>query len=225
MEYRVRGVLNQVLEMDLDPGESVWVQKQGLVSYSPGIRWTPRVPGRVGGMVMRFLSGESFFLLDLLAETGGRVNVASLEPSVIYAWDLAEGPVTTLRGNFLAAQGDVRIEVGVARKPLAAFLGGAGFLLQTVYGTGTVFVAVKGDVTEYRLEEEAAIRVATGNLAAFSREIDFDVRLTGGCRKIVFGGEGAVMTRLGGPGLALTQSAKRSEKPILKLLQILEAFA
>jgi uncharacterized protein (AIM24 family) len=119
--------------------------------------------------------------------------------------------------------GDVQIEVGIARRPLAAFFGGMGMLLQTVYGTGTVYVAVNGDLTEYALRENVAVRVATGNLAAFSGETDYDVRLVGGCRKMVFGGEGALMTRIAGPGTALTQSLKRGEKPLLKILKLLEA--
>lgn len=222
MKYAVDGVINQVLSLDMEPGESVWVQKQALVSYSPSIRWKPRIPGGIPGMFLRSLSGESVFLLHATAQDPGRMNISSSEPSVVFAWNLANGPVTTLRGNFLAAVGDVAIEVGIARKPLAALFGGAGFLLQTVRGAGTAFISLNGDCTEYDLDEQGAIRVSTGNLAAFSRTTDFDIRLVGGCRKMVFGGEGAIMSRMGGPGLVLVQSMKRTGKPVHKLLKLLE---
>lgn len=225
MNFEIDGVLNQVVRVDLEPGEGVWVQRRSLVSLSPGIRWTVRVPGGVPGMFLRALSGESFFLVRAEAREAGTVDLASTEPSIVYPWDLSKGPVTTLRGNFLGAVGDVDIEVAVARRPLAAFFGGAGLLLQTVRGTGTAFIAVKGDLTAYELESGGAIRVSTGNLAAFGATVDYDVRLVGGCRKMVFGGEGAVMTRIAGPGLALTQSLQRKGQTFLKILKILEMFA
>ncbi len=50
------------------------------------------------------------------------------------------------------------------------------------------------------------------------------MRWVGGIGKIVFGGEGAVMTRLGGPGFALVQSVKRKGKPLAKILKILNLF-
>ncbi|MHC5039938.1 MAG: AIM24 family protein [Planctomycetota bacterium] len=225
MKTSVQGVLNQVLQIEMEAGERVWVQKRSLVSLSPGIRWAPKVPGGVGGMVMRALSGESLFLVQATASEPGTLHVASPEPSMLYAWDLAGGPVTTLRGNFLAAVGEVSIEVGIARRPLAALFGGAGLLLQTVYGQGTVYISVKGDLTENRLEAGHGIRVSTGNLAAFSREIDFDVRMVGGCRKILFGGEGAIISRLGGPGLALTQSLKRKGKTGNRILKIIQSVS
>ena len=225
MRYEIEGMLNQVLNVELMPGERVWAQKRSLVSLSPGVRWTVKVPGGVPGMVMRALSGESFFLVRAEAREAGTVSLASTEPSIIYAWDLSRGPVTTLRGNFLGAVGDVAIEVGVAPRPLAALFGGVGLLLQTIRGTGTAFISVKGDLTEYDLDAGRAIRVSTGNLAAFGSTVDYDVRLVGGCRKMVFGGEGAVMTRIAGPGLALTQSLKRRGQTFLKILKFLEMFA
>ncbi|MHC4778772.1 MAG: AIM24 family protein, partial [Planctomycetota bacterium] len=220
MEYTVEGVLNQVLRIRMEKGEKVWASKKSLVSFAPTVNWRVRVPGGFTGMLMRYFSGESFFLVHAQSADEGYLNLSSPEPSVIHAWDLADGPVTTLRGNFLAAVGDVSIEVGIARRPLAAIFGGAGFLLQTVYGKGTVFVAAKGDLTRYDLVDGQGIRVSTGNLAAFSQEIDYDIRFVGGCRKVLFGGEGALITRMAGPGTALTQSLKRKKKAARKLLKI-----
>jgi uncharacterized protein (AIM24 family) len=214
MEYQIDGMLNQVLRVGLETGEQVWASKKSLVSFSPGVSWSVKVPGGITGMLMRYFSGESFFLIRTTAREAGFLNLASTEPSVIYVWDLENGPVTTLRGNFLAAIGDVSIEVGIARRPLAAFFGGAGLLLQTVYGRRTVFIAAKGDLTECDLEE-----------GAFSQDIDYDIRLVGGCRKMIFGGEGALMTRLAGPGQALVQSLKRKGKTLIKILKLLSNFA
>jgi hypothetical protein len=56
--------------------------------------------------------------------------------------------------------------------------------------------------------------VSTGNLAAFSETVDYRIRGVGGCRKILFSGEGLFMAELVGPGRVLLQSLKRrSAKP------------
>ena len=52
--------------------------------------------------------------------------------------------------------------------------------------------------------------VSTGNLAAFSSGIDYDIRGEGGCRRMIFGGEGLFMTNLRGPGRVLLQTLKRN---------------
>ena len=52
--------------------------------------------------------------------------------------------------------------------------------------------------------------VSTGNLAAFSSAIDYDIRGVGGCRRMIFGGEGLFMTNLRGPGRVLLQTLKRN---------------
>jgi uncharacterized protein (TIGR00266 family) len=224
MKFSIQGVINQALALEMAPGEQVWAQRRSLVSWTSGIGWTVRIPGGIPGMVMRALSGESFFLLRAKAREAGILHLAASTPSVIYAWDLAQGPVTTMRGNFLAAVGDVEIQVGIATRPLSALFGGMGILLQTVYGTGTVFITPSGDLTELRLGEREGLRVATGNLAAYSRTLDYDVRWVGGIGKILLGGEGAIMTRIGGPGFALLQSVKRKGKPFAKILKVLELF-
>jgi uncharacterized protein (AIM24 family) len=51
--------------------------------------------------------------------------------------------------------------------------------------------------------------VSTGNLAAFSDDVDYDSQTVGSLGRAVFGGEGSFMTRLTGPGTLLLQSLKR----------------
>ena len=51
--------------------------------------------------------------------------------------------------------------------------------------------------------------MSTGNLAAFSQEVDYDIESVGGLRRMAFGGEGIFMTKLTGPGRVLLQSLKR----------------
>lgn len=222
MEYDIAGVLNQTLSFRMGPGERLWVQKSALVSYTSGVAWRPRVPGGLFKIISRHFSGESVFLLDVEARSEARLQIAAPRPSLVYDWDLSEGPVTTLRGNFLAALGRISIDVGIASNPLAALFGGAGLLLQTVSGEGRVFIAVQGDLIDYDIPEGRSVLVSTGNLAAFSSGVDYSIRTVGGCLKMVFGGEGLFMTRLAGPGRVLVQNLKRPSETLRKVIRILD---
>jgi uncharacterized protein (AIM24 family) len=126
------------------------------------------------------------------------------------SWNLEEmGEIVALRGAFLGAYGEIDIRVTRAKRVGAMILGGGGLLLQMISGTGTIFLAVKGDLVDTKLEDGETILISTGNLAAFSKSCDYRIRGVGGCRKMIFGGEGLFMTELEGPGRVLIQTLKR----------------
>lgn len=211
MHYTIAGEIAQHVRLDFTSGDAAWVSKGSLMAYSPGIQWTLRVPGGVGGAVRRTLAGEGIALTYL--ETTQPEQYALLvadHPGHIARWDLSDGPVITTRGSFLAAWGEaIDITVIVARRTGAAFFGGAGLFLQRIAGAGTVLIHGSGDFYERTLASGEQMLVSTGNLAAFADAVDYDIQGVGGCRKMLFGGEGLFMTRLSGPGRVLLQTLKR----------------
>ena len=66
-----------------------------------------------------------------------------------------------------------------------------------------------GDFVEHRLRPNEPLLVSTGNLAVFSDSVRYDIRGVGGCRKLLFGGEGLFMTELRGPGWVMLQTMKK----------------
>lgn len=212
MRYSISGEIAQSVRLTFEPGEFAWCSKGGLMAYSPGLQWNLRVPGGLGGAVRRSLSGEGVALTYLQTEQAEQYALlAANAPGHLEVWDLeSDGPVTTTRGSFLCAWGDdLDITVTVARRAGAALFGGAGLFLQTISGKGTVLVHASGDFAEHRLAGGEQLLVSTGNLAAFSADVDYDIQGVGGCRKILFSGEGLFMTRLTGPGRVLLQTLKR----------------
>ena len=210
MEYEIKGVINQTLSVSLDKGEALWASKGTLVSYDETVDWGVKALGGVGKTVSRMLSGESLALAYITAREAGKANLAAHEPGRIVSWNLAEaGEVVALRGAFLAAYGDIDIRVTRAKRVGAMIFGGGGLLLQMISGTGMVFLAVKGDLVDRNLVQEETTLVSTGNLAAFSKTCDYRIRGVGGCKKMLFGGEGFFMTELAGPGRVLIQTLKR----------------
>lgn len=211
MEYKIYGELAQVVELTFAKDESCWSSKGGIVSLSPGISWALRVPGGLGAGVRRSLSGEGIALTHIeSASDGERAMLSSNQPGKIIDWDLADGPVVTTRGSFVAAFGEaIDINVIVARRAGAAFFGGAGLFLQRISGRGTVLIHGAGDFLDRHLTNGETTLVSTGNLAAFADAVDYDIQSVAGCRKILFGGEGLFMTKLTGPGRVLLQTLKR----------------
>jgi uncharacterized protein (TIGR00266 family) len=211
MHHTISGEIAQRARLEFAPGEAVWLSKGGLMAYSEGVQWRPRVPGGLSGAVRRSLAGEGIALTYAEAQGEGQFAlIASNAPGHIAEWDLADGPVVATRGSFLAAWGEeVEISVIIARRAGAAFFGGAGLFLQRIAGQGTVLLHGSGDFERRQLAPGERLMVSTGNLAAFSDSVDYDIQTVGSLGRAVFGGEGIFMTRLTGPGTVLLQSLKR----------------
>jgi uncharacterized protein (TIGR00266 family) len=211
MEYSIAGEIAQYARLDLEPGETLWASNGALMAYSAGVQWKLHIPGGLGGALKRSMAGEGLSLTFVECHQPAQYALlVSKEPGHITTWDLADGPVLTTRGSFLAAWGDIDISVTIARRAGAAVFGGAGLFLQRVAGKGTVLIHGSGDFNERRLAQGEQMTVSTGNLAAFSDQVDYDIQTVGGIRKALFSGEGLFMTRLRGPGRVLLQSLKRN---------------
>lgn len=213
MQYEICGELAQYVRLTFERGEGCWAAKGAIMSYGDGINWRLRVPGGVAGATRRLLSGEGIGLAYVEAERqDATAAFASSRPGTISTWNLADGPVLTTRGSFMAAWGDVDITVTVARKAGAALFGGAGLFLQRLSGRGMVMIHAAGDPDPRRLAAGESLTVSTGHLAAFGDTVDYDIEYVGGLRKALFSGEGVFMTRLRGPGPVLLQTLKRKRE-------------
>ncbi len=212
MNYEISGSIAQNARLELNKGEQIWAGRGSLMAYSDQVRWNLRVPSGLSGAVKRSFAGEGISLVQLTAVADNQYALlAANAPGHIGLWDLTDGPVITTRGAFLAAWGeDIDIDVTVAKRAGAALFGGSGLFLQKISGRGQVLIHGSGDFYERNLAEGEKMLVSTGNLAAFSAHIDYDIQGVGGCRKMFFGGEGLFMTRLQGPGRVLLQTLKRT---------------
>ena len=212
MNYTIQGSIAQNVRLNLNQGDTLWAGKGSLMAYSPGVQWNLRIPGGLEGAIKRSFAGAGVALIHVQVQRDGEyVLLAANAPGHVQTWDLADGPVVTTRGAFMAAWGEqIDIDVTIARRAGAAFFGGAGLFLQKVSGKGTVLVHGSGDFYETRLADKEQILVSTGNLAAFAASVDYDIQGVGGCRKMLFSGEGLFMTRLTGPGRVLLQTLKRT---------------
>ena len=209
-DIRVNGVIAQTVDLTFDRGQTMWASKGSLISYDDGIDWTLKIPGGASKAVSRVLSGEGASLTHVTAQRdGAELVLGSNQAGRLVTWDLSRGSIVCTSGSFVAALGDVDIDVTMAKRAGAAFFGGAGLFMQKLSGDGIVILHGSGDFIERQLGPGESILVSTGNLAVFSDGVDYDIRRVGGCLKSIFGGEGIFMTELTGPGWVMMQSLKK----------------
>jgi uncharacterized protein (AIM24 family) len=124
MHHQIVGEFAQYLKLTLDRGESCWAARGAIMSHDQGIHWQVRAPGGVGGTARRLLSGEAIALARFEAtRPGATVSLANSQSGTTSLWNLDDGPVLTTRGAFLAAWGDIDIDVTIARRAGAAAFG------------------------------------------------------------------------------------------------------
>jgi uncharacterized protein (TIGR00266 family) len=219
IDYDIIGTEMQLVEVTLDPGETV-VAEAGSMTYMEqdivfntrmGDGSDPRqgVMGKLFSAGKRVFTGESIFTTHFTNEGAQqrRVGFAAPFPGNIIPLDLAQidNRVTCQKDAFLCAALGTKIDITFNRRLGSGLFGGEGFILQTLEGDGIAFIQAGGTVIEKTLDNET-LRADTGCLVGFSSGIDYDIARAGGLKSMIFGGEGLFLTTLQGSGKVWLQS-------------------
>lgn len=219
VDYELLGGDMQIVEVELDTGETV-IAEAGAMNYmedgitfearmGDGSRASRGVLDKLLSAGKRALSGESIFLTHFTntAESKRRVSFAAPYPGKIIPVDLSKvgGEILCQKDAFLAAALGTEISIAFAKRIGVGFFGGEGFILQALRGDGMVFIHAGGMVIQKRLRG-GTLRVDTGCLVAFTNGIDYDIERAGSLKSMFFGGEGLFLATLRGTGLVLLQS-------------------
>ncbi len=222
IDYVIVGEEMQFVEITLDPGEACIAEAGAFMYMDPGIEMNTifgdgSERGAGGGFMdkllsagKRVLTGESLFMTVFGNGAGARRNVAfaSPYPGRIVPLDLPAHGNTILcqKDAFLCAAKGVSVGIAFQRKFGAGLFGGEGFILQKLEGDGLAFVHAGGTVVERDLAAGETLRLETGCLVAFERQVDYDIRTVPGIKTALFGGEGLFFATLTGPGKVWIQS-------------------
>ena len=219
VDYEVFGDDMQIVEVELDPGETV-IAEAGAMNYmEEGITFEAKMgdgsepqQGFMQKMISaagRSLTGESIFMTHFTNEGYGkrRVAFAAPYPGKIIPLDLAEigGSMTCQKDAFLCAALGTKVSIAFQKRLGAGFFGGEGFILQKLVGDGKAFVHAGGTVIKKELRGET-LRVDTGCLVAFTEGIEYNIERAGSLKSMFFGGEGLFLATLQGHGTVLLQS-------------------
>lgn len=232
IDFRIIGEDVQLVEIELDPMETVIAEAGSMLYMEDGITFTAKMgdgtnpkAGLFDKLISagsRILTGESLFLTHFTNQGYGKRKIAfsAPYPGCIIPLDLRElrGTVIVQKDAFLCAAMGTKISVTFSRKLGAGFFGGEGFILQQLQGDGKAFIHAGGTVIEKQLANEV-LRVDTGCIVGFEPQIDYSIEQAGNLRSMVFGGEGIFLATLRGTGKVWLQSM-----PISKLISRLSVF-
>lgn len=220
VDYEIFGDDMQIVEVELDPAETV-IAEAGAMNYmDEGIGFETRMGdgARPSGGIMdsllnvgkRVLTGESIFMTHFTNNGKGkkRVAFAAPYPGKIIPVDMAEmgGELICQKDAFLCAAFGTTTDIAFQRKLGAGFFGGEGFILQRLNGDGMAFIHVGGTVIKRELAPGEVLRVDTGCLAAMTGSVNYDIERAGNLKSMIFGGEGIFLATLRGPGTVYLQS-------------------
>ncbi|WP_372933022.1 TIGR00266 family protein [Mariniphaga sediminis] len=226
IDYKILGHDVQLVEVELDPGETVIAEAGAMLYMDDDIEYTARMGDgsnpRAGffdkllSAGSRLITGESLFLTHFTNRGWGKKKVAFAAPypGTIIPLNLTHlgGRVIVQKDAFLCAALGTKISITFSRKLGSGFFGGEGFILQQLEGDGNAFVHAGGTVIEKQLNNEV-LKVDTGCIVGFEPGIDYSIEQAGNLRSMLFGGEGIFLATLRGTGKVWLQSM-----PIRKLI-------
>lgn len=232
IDYQILGSDIQVLEVELDPQETVIAEAGAMVYMEEGIQFETRmgdgsqenasILGKLFQAGQRLITGESLFMTHFTNHGYGKRKVAfsAPYPGTIMPIDLARTPggLVVQKDGFLCAAKGTKLSIHFNQRLGAGLFGGEGFIMERLQGDGLAFVHAGGTMVERYLNNET-LRVDTGCVVAFEPTIDFSVARAGGLKSMIFGGEGLFLATLRGTGRVWIQSM-----PIRKLIQALMPY-
>eukprot|EP00526_Cylindrotheca_closterium_P011871 CAMPEP_0113619684 /NCGR_PEP_ID=MMETSP0017_2-20120614/10001_1 /TAXON_ID=2856 /ORGANISM="Cylindrotheca closterium" /LENGTH=498 /DNA_ID=CAMNT_0000529275 /DNA_START=32 /DNA_END=1528 /DNA_ORIENTATION=- /assembly_acc=CAM_ASM_000147 len=219
VDYEIKGHEMQLVEIELDPQETVIAEAGAMMFLDEGIEFKTKFGDgsepkqtfwkklmSAGG---RLLTGESLFITHFTNKGQGksRVAFAAPYPGCIVPVNLATtgNSIICQKDAFLCAAHGTSLKIHFNKKLGSGLVGGEGFILQKLKGDGMAFIHAGGTIIRRELRGEK-IRLDTGCLVAFTEGINFNVEMAPGLKTMFFGGEGLFLATLQGTGTVWLQS-------------------
>lgn len=219
VDYEIFGDDMQVVEVELDPQESVIAEAGAMNWMEDGISFEAKMSdgsqpdkglfGKLLDAGKRAITGESIFLTHFtnMAAAKKRVAFAAPYPGKIIPVNMAElgEELICQKDAFLCAALGTEVSIAFTKRLGVGFFGGEGFILQRLRGDGMAFVHAGGTIVKKELNGET-LRVDTGCIVSFTQGIDYDIERAGNLKSMFFGGEGLFLATLRGSGTVYLQS-------------------
>ncbi|WP_430399775.1 TIGR00266 family protein [Flavobacterium sp.] len=220
IDYQIFGEEMQYVEIELDPQEVVVAEAGSFMMMDSGIKMETifgdgsQQEGGIFGKLLsagkRVLTGESLFMTAYQNIEHGKkkVSFASPYPGKIVPIDLQKygGKFVCQKDAFLCAAKGVSVGIDFSRKLGRGLFGGEGFIMQKLEGDGMAFVHAGGTLARRELQAGEVLKVDTGCIVGFTKDVQYDIEFVGGIKNTIFGGEGVFFATLRGPGIAYIQS-------------------
>jgi uncharacterized protein (TIGR00266 family) len=208
MEHKIEGTVLQMLEIQLQQGESIYTESGGMSWMSDGIGMKTNTKGGLMSGLGRALAGESLFMTTYTCEAANaRIVFTPEAPGKVLDIRLEAGQsLICQKDAFMCAEESVKLEMHFRKKLGAGLFGGEGFILQKVTGPGMAFFEIPGEVKAYNLGPNSILKIDPGHIALFEPTVSYDITTVKGVANVLFSGEGLFLAQLKGPGKVWLQT-------------------
>lgn len=174
IDYKIIGESIQMVEIELDPRETV-IAEAGAMNYmEDGISFETKMGdgsepeagmmGKLLSMGKRAITGESLFMTHFTNTGAGkkRVTFSAPYPGTVIPISLPEfgGQLLCQKDAFLCAALGTKVGIAFNKKLGTGLFGGEGFILQRLDGDGMAFIHAGGTIA--RLAQRITSMYATG---------------------------------------------------------------
>ncbi|UTH91573.1 TIGR00266 family protein [Lactobacillus acidophilus] len=190
-----------LVDIELEPGEKVFIQRGSMVYHSTSIKLNTKVNGTGSGIgkliraVGRSItSGESFWITEAQASrTTGKLAIAPALPGEVLPLKLGKEQYRINDGKFFAMDGSASYSMKKQSVGRAIFSGTGGFFVMTTSGEGTVLCNAYGSIKKITLNNDE-ITIDNNHVVAWSTGLDYDIHFDNGFIQSIGTGEGIVNT-------------------------------
>ena len=197
-----------IVKFYLQRGEKIKAESDAMIGMSSTVDVEGKMEGGIlGGLARKFLSGESMFFQELVANRGaGEVLIGHQLPGGILDVELdGSYGLIVQKDGFLASTEGIQVETKTQNLS-QGFLSGEGFFVLNIRGRGIVFVSSYGVIHPINLDDGEEYIVDNGHLVAWTDYTNYKIeKASSGWVSSFTSGEGLVC-RFRGPGIVLIQT-------------------
>ena len=192
-------------EITLPPSGSVRVEAGAMAMQRGDITIATSTQGGFMKGLKRMAGGESFFVNDFTAGSGGGVvGVAAALPGDMALIDVVSSqPLLVQSGSWIASDPNVAVDSKWGGSK--TFFSGEGLVLLRCSGDGQLLISAYGAIVDAELAAGETMTLDTGHVVAFDETVQYSVRKAGSWKTSILGGEGLV-TDFTGPGRVWMQT-------------------
>lgn len=175
----VIGAIDPLLQVVLEPGETLYAERNAMVAMDDTLSLTGRARGGVlSALARKMLNDETFFQQKIQADKErGQALLSPTLPGDVVLLDCGEHQYMLSDGAYLASTEHVEMEVKTQSLGRALLGNSGGFFLMQTAGHGQVAVSGFGSIRPIELTGEHSVYVDNGHLVAWDASLRYDIAL------------------------------------------------
>ncbi len=183
MDYGITSGGFPLAQLSLNQGEKAYIDRGSMIYRSEGIKLHARLNSRrhgfgvgslVSSLARSIASDESMLITEAVANSDGRIALASDTPGGIDVLSLGQNQYFLNDDSFLAMSGSAEYALKRQKISPAIFSGTGGFCIMHTGGTGIVLITAYGSIHKLHLEDDE-LTVDNMHVVDWSDTLDYNI--------------------------------------------------